>query len=122
MAPKAKLILQASRSSKWWLESRDIFGNLKPDQYEYAAYNKWLAMASLLPIHFLDLTPVARLEAHFERLEDKRQTSWEVRAVDCIEDWATPRILGQDNLKGHDEPNQKDAEFPVSRLVPGVHA
>ena len=79
-------------------------------------------MASLLPIYFLDLTPVTRLEAHFERLGHKRQTSWEVRAVDCTEDWATPRILGQDNLKGYDKPNQKDVEFPVSELVPGAHA
>ena len=54
---------------------------------------------------FLDLTLVARLEAHFERLGHKRQTSWDGRTVDCIEDWAVLRALGRDNLKVHDEPN-----------------
>lgn len=42
--------------------------------------------------------------------------------MDCIEDWAVLRTLGQDNLKVHDEPNQKDVELPVSKLAPGAHA
>lgn len=38
--------------------------------------------------------------------------------MDCIEDLAVLRTLGWDNLKGHDESNQKDVELPVSKLVP----